>query len=147
MSSAMTDDEIRAFLREGSRTGKLATVRPNGAPHVTPVWFDLDEDTGDLVFLTRTDSVKARNMAVEPRVSVSVDLETMPFAFARVDGIAHLTPFEEDPDATRQWATATARRYVGDDRAEQYGRRNGVPGEAVVRVTPTRLVGSAGVAD
>ena len=36
---------------------------------------------------------------------------------------------------------------MGADRAEEYGRRNGVPGELLVRVTPQRIVGETGVAD
>ena len=42
MSRRMADDEWRAFLLEGTRTGKLATVRADGTPHVTPIWFVLD---------------------------------------------------------------------------------------------------------
>ncbi|TMD44650.1 MAG: PPOX class F420-dependent enzyme, partial [Chloroflexi bacterium] len=40
--------EQRAFLLEGTRTGKLATVRKDGRPHVVPIWFHLDGNT--LVF-------------------------------------------------------------------------------------------------
>jgi nitroimidazol reductase NimA-like FMN-containing flavoprotein (pyridoxamine 5'-phosphate oxidase superfamily) len=40
----MTIEEIRRFLSHGTFTGKLATVRKNGSPHVAPVWFVLDED-------------------------------------------------------------------------------------------------------
>ena len=45
------------------------------------------------------------------------------------------------------WATAIARRYMGDALAERYGRRNTVVGELLVRVVPTRVVAFAGVAD
>ena len=40
----MSDDETRAFLSEGTRTGKLAWVGRDGSPHVAPVWFVLDGD-------------------------------------------------------------------------------------------------------
>jgi len=50
MAHKMSPEEIREFLAHGTRTGKLATVRANGAPHVAPVWFVLDGD--DLVFNT-----------------------------------------------------------------------------------------------
>ena len=46
----MDDAEWRAFVSEGTRTGKLATVRADGRPHVVPIWFVLDGD--DLVFTT-----------------------------------------------------------------------------------------------
>ena len=40
----MSDEERRAFLLEGTRTGKLATIRRDGRPHVVPIWFLLDGD-------------------------------------------------------------------------------------------------------
>lgn len=127
----------------GAHTGKLATVRSNGQPHVAPIWFSFD-DRGRAVFLTGASTLKARNMRGEPRVSLLVDVEEMPFGWARIDGVVS---FSDDPDELLHWATETARRYVGDDRAEAFGRRNGVPGEIVVFIEPTRLVGESGVTD
>ena len=139
----MSEEEVRAFMRRGSRTGKLATIRADGSPHVAPVWFDFDDATGDLIFLTHGESLKGRNLRRDPRVSIAVDEEEMPFGWARIDGVATRS---EDPDELLRWATETCRRYVGDDRADEFGRRNGVPGELVVRVRPTRIVGEADVA-
>ena len=138
----MTEAEIRAFMGAGSNTGKLATVRADGSPHVAPVWFAFDPDTGDPVFMTWHTSLKAKNMQSDPRVSICVDDEAFPFAWARIDGTVS---FSEDNLV--YWSTVTCRRYVGDDRAAEFGARNGVEGELVVRVTPTRMVGQAGVAD
>lgn len=125
----------------GSRTGKLATVRADGSPHVAPIWFTFDPANGDVVFMTWHESLKARNMRRDPRVSICVDDETFPFAWARIDGIAAMS----DTDLV-YWATETSRRYVGDGRAGEYGARNGVQGEQVVRVSPTRLTGEEDVA-
>jgi len=143
MGRRMDEHEVRTFMSSGSLTGKLATVRTDGHPHVAPVWFTFD-DAGRAVFLTGATTLKARNMRREPRVSLLVDVEEMPFAWARLDGIAH---FSDDPDELLTWATETSRRYVGDDRADEFGRRNGVPGEVVVFIDPTRLVGEGGVTD
>jgi nitroimidazol reductase NimA-like FMN-containing flavoprotein (pyridoxamine 5'-phosphate oxidase superfamily) len=49
---AMTEAEWREFRCAGTRTGKLATTRRDGRPHVVPIWFVLDGD--DLVFLIGT---------------------------------------------------------------------------------------------
>jgi len=138
----MTDAEARAFLGEGTRTGKLAVVRRDGAPLVVPIWFVLDG--ADLVFTTGADTVKGRALRRDGRVSLCVDDEAPPYAYVRVDGAAAL---DEDPGPLLHWATRIAARYMGEARAEEYGRRNGVPGELLVRVTPTRLVGRGGVAD
>lgn len=75
----MSVDEYRQFLVEGTRTGKLATVRKDGRPHIAPVWFDLDGN--ELVFTTWHESVKAINMRRDPRVSICVDEEIPPYAF------------------------------------------------------------------
>ncbi len=53
----------------------------------------------------------------------------------------------DDPDELLRWATTIAGRYMGDDVADDYGRRNGVPGELLVFVHPTRISGSLAVAD
>ncbi|HET9543782.1 MAG TPA: hypothetical protein VFP02_11895 [Acidimicrobiales bacterium] len=45
MATVMTDDERRAFLLEGTRTGKVAWISPQGNVHVAPVWFVLDGTT------------------------------------------------------------------------------------------------------
>jgi PPOX class probable F420-dependent enzyme len=143
MGRKMDAADIRAFMGTGSRTGKLATVRADGSPHVVPIWFAFDAD-GDVVFLTDGGSLKARNMRRDPRVSLLVDDEAMPFAWARIDGTV---AFDEDPDQLLHWATETCRRYVGDDLAASFGRRNAVPGELVVRIKPSRMVGELGVAE
>lgn len=141
MGRSMSESEVRAFMMTGSRTGKVATVRKDGRPHVMPVWFTFDDETGDVVFMTWHTSLKARNMRRDGRVSISVDDEQFPFAWARLDGVASFS------EADRvHWATETCRRYVGDDRAAEYGARNGGEGGLVVRVRPTRLVGQWDVA-
>jgi PPOX class probable F420-dependent enzyme len=145
---SMTPDEVVAFLRDGSRTGKLAVTRSDGRPHVTPVWFDIDSATGEVVFLTVAATVKGRALRRDGRISLCADQMEMPFAFARIDGeVASITPFEDDPEAVRHWATETCRRYVGDDRAEEFGRRNAAPGEVLVRIRPTAYTGATGVTD
>jgi len=136
----MGDDDVVAFLEaRPARTAKLATVRADGRPHIAPIWYALDR-----VFNTGSDTVKGRNLERDPRLALCVDDDTPPFTFVIVEGTATLS---EDPEALRHWATVIGGRYMGDDRAESYGARNGVPGELVVRLRPTRVTGSARVAD
>ena len=53
----------------------------------------------------------------------------------------------DDLDEVRAWAARIGARYMGPDRAEEYGARNGVPGELLVRVTPKHVVAEAELAD
>jgi PPOX class probable F420-dependent enzyme len=138
----MFTPESRAFLSGGQRTGKVATVRANGWPHVAPVWYILDGDT--ILFTTWQTTVKAANIRRDGRISICVDDETPPYTFARVDGTAELS---DDLEELTKWATRIAAKYLGDDLAEAYGKRNGVPGELLVRVTPTKVVFQANIAD
>ena len=132
---SITDPQVRAFLTEGTRTGKLGFLSPSGRPLVTPVWFVLEGDT--LVFNTGQDTAKGRALARDPRVSLCVDLEQPPYAFVQVQGEAELS---DDLDELVRTATAIAARYMGPERAEEFGKRNGVPGELVVRVRPTKVL-------
>ena len=132
----MTDEQAYAFLAEGRRTGKLAVVRRDGRPMVTPVWFLVDDD-GALVLMTMSTSVKARAIRREPRVSLAVDLEEPPYAYVRVDGIAEVI---DDQAALADWAVRIAERYMGAEWAVEHGPRNAVPEERIVRITPARIV-------
>ena len=142
MSHTMTESERRQFLAEGTRTAKVSTTRADGRPHVAPVWFALDGD--DLIFTTGETTVKGRNLLRDPHVAICVDDERMPYAFALIEGTATLS---EDPSELLRWATIIAGRYMGADQAEAFGQRNGVPGELLVRVTPTNVTAVSGVAD
>ena len=138
----MSAEQRRAFLQWGTRTGMLATTRPDGRPHVAPVWFVLDGD--DLVFTTGADTVKGRSLRRDGRVCLAVDDPTPPFAFVMVEGVASIS---QDPATLLDYATRIGRRYMGDERAGEYGRRNGVPGELLVRVSPHRIVAQDRIAD
>ncbi|UED88127.1 PPOX class F420-dependent oxidoreductase [Streptomyces profundus] len=138
MAHAMRSEEWRAFVTDGTRTGKLSTVTEDGHPHVAPVWFVLDGD--EVVLTTGKRSVKGRNLARDGQVAFCVDQETPPFGFVLLRGRAELS---EDPDELRTWATRIAARYMGADRAEEFGARNAVPGELLVRIRPERVVAEA----
>jgi PPOX class probable F420-dependent enzyme len=142
MSRPMTDGERRGFLSAGARTGKLATVRADGRPHVAAIWFVPDGD--DVVFMTGRDTVKGRNLRRDLRASLLVDDETPPFSWVRIDGTAEIA---EDLDEMLVWSTRIAARYMGAGRAEEYGRRNAVPGELLVRLRAAHMASEAGVAD
>jgi PPOX class probable F420-dependent enzyme len=142
MARDMTDDERRAFLSEGTRTGKVAWISPKGNVHVAPIWFVLDGD--DVVFTTHRDTAKGRAMTEGARVSLAVDDQAPPFSFVKVDGEVTIS---EDPDVLLDVATRIGGRYMGEDRAEEFGRRNGVPGELVVRLRPTKVTALAELAD
>src|SRR3954462_16045770 len=103
----MTDDEVRAFISaDPPHTGKLATVRADGRPHVAPVWYAVDDD-GSIVFTTGEDTVKGRNLARTGYAAMSIDDEGPPFSFVLVDGPVELS---DDIDEVRSLATILGTR-------------------------------------
>ena len=139
----MDEAEIRAFLTFGTRTGKLAVTRLDGSPMVVPIWFAVDDDD-TLLFTTWGESIKGKSLRRDGRVSLCVDSDQPPYAYVRVDGA---TTILDDAELLRTWATHIGARYMGAELAEQYGERNGVPGELLVRITPTRIVAQAGITE
>ncbi|GAA0574819.1 PPOX class F420-dependent oxidoreductase [Actinomadura livida] len=138
----MTESEWRAFVSEGTRTGKAGVVRKDGSPHVTPIWFVLDGD--DVLFNTGRKTVKGRALARDPRLSICVDDQEPPFSYVQIQAEAALI---EDLDEMRRWATAIGGRYMGDGRAEEFGARNAVPTEYLVRARITKVIAERDIAD
>jgi PPOX class probable F420-dependent enzyme len=106
-----------------------------------PVWFVLDGE--ELVFTTWGDSVKGRNLRRNPRAAVIVDEDVVPYAFVHIRGPVTLS---DDLEELLRFATAIGGRYMGADRAGEFGRRNAVPGELLVRLRPQRVIATADVA-
>jgi PPOX class probable F420-dependent enzyme len=144
--AAMTPEQTWDFLMEGTQTAHLATVRADGRPHVKPVWFLLSGAPGDfrVIFTTAADTVAGRNLRRDGRVMICVDDPVPPFSFVLIEGTAGLS---EDPAELLDAATTLGARYMGADRAAEYGARNAVPGELIVRVTPGRVLAQRAIAD
>jgi PPOX class probable F420-dependent enzyme len=137
--ASLSEPDVRAFLSHGTRTGKLGWTARDGRPLVAPIWFLLEGEGEDstLVFNTGDGTAKGRALARDPRVVLCVDLEEPPFAFVQVQGTVTLS---SDLDELRRTATELGARYMGEDRAAEFGARNAVPGELVVRIIPTKVL-------
>ena len=145
----MSKAEIGRFLRQGTFTGKLATVKKDGSSHVVPFWFVLDNrnsrgQIGDIILTTGDTSVKAQNIQRDNRVSICVDDQKPPFSFVTIFGSAKIQPYKQKE--VLKWATKIAERYMGKDNAEAYGKRNSEEGLVLVRIKPTRIIAEKDIA-
>lgn len=133
--------EIRSFLATGTRTGMLGFTAADGRPLVAPVWFVVagSGDDWELQFNTGRDTAKGKAIARDPRLVLCVDVPAPPYSFVQIQGVAQVS---EEPAALLRSATAIGGRYMGAERAEEFGRRNGVPGELLVRLRPVKVVSS-----
>ncbi len=138
----MSRDQWLQFVLSGTRTGKLAVTRSSGAPHVTPIWFLVDtaEQGDEVVFTTGDTSLKAKALRRDPRFALCVDDQAPPYSFVQIEGEARLI---EDLDEMLVWATNLGARYMGEDQAEEFGKRNAVPGELLIRGRITKVTAQA----
>lgn len=106
-------DEVRAFL-DAPRLAVLATVRADGSPHLTVVWYGRRGD--EVIVNTTAPRSKARNLARDPRVSLLVgEMER----YVRLEGEARIVA--TGADAVRD-IHDLAVRYDGADAAERQTR-------------------------
>jgi len=142
MPTKMISEEILAYIDEKPRTARLATVREDGRPHVSTIWIVRDGE--EIVFTTWHTSVKGRNLTRASQAAVSVDDMSDGSSYIAIEGTVTIDP---DPAQSRIWATKLGAKYMGEGRAEEFGKRNGVPGEVVCRLRPTRMSGMRGITD
>jgi len=148
----MSSGGWQEFVLAGTRTGKVAVVRRDGRPHVSPVWFTLD-DVGeradgahpDVVFMTGAGTVKARALRRTGRFALAVDDQEPPYSFISLT--CRVSSMVDDPAQALPWATRLGARYLGPARAAEFGARNAVPGELLVRAEVTSVVALAALAD
>lgn len=93
------------FLLEDPIVGHLATVRPDGAPQVEPMWFAFDGER--LKFTHTTTRGKYRNLQANPGMALEVSNPENPYEFVEVLG----TLVSAEPDPTGAFYVELGRRY------------------------------------
>jgi PPOX class probable F420-dependent enzyme len=132
MVMPLTRDEIDEFLR-APNVAVVATVDPDGQPHVVPTWY-LYED-GEIVLHTGRRSRKYRNLRQNPRVTLCVDSKAAPYKAIVIYGRANLE-VRTDEERTRRMAVA----YLGEAIGSRYADSLRAERLVVVRVKPDRVI-------
>ena len=133
----MTPKQIQAYLSK-PHIADLATVRPDGSPHVAPVWF-LYED-GFIKILAETSSVKVRNLKGESRVSVSIATDQRPYEYVIVNGVAEISEGDIS-DILRRISV----HYQGLEEGERYAEKTLRELElCLITIRPSKLIGWSG---
>ena len=133
-----------AFVAENHR-GVLATLRSNGRPQLSNLFYAYDPDT-DLVRISVTaDRAKTRNIEADPRVTLHVTSPDF-WTWVAVEGTAELTPVAEDPhDATVEELITYYRGVSGEhDNWDEYRAAMVADRRRVVRFRPEHTYGSLG---
>jgi len=121
-------DRQRAFL-ENPFVGVVTDLRPDGSPHSTVVWVDVDDEV--VSFNTAWPRAKPRYLANDPRVSLVVIDPADPYRWISIDGTVTLSEEGANDQIDR-----LAKKYAGLDSYPWHK-----PGETrvSVRITPTRI--------
>jgi len=98
-------------LFERDTIAHVATLTPDGMPHVTPVWIDHDPDTGHLLINTERGRRKARNVERNPEVGISMTDPDDPYRRLSVIGVVAAATTE----GARAHIDTLSRRYTGDE--------------------------------
>lgn len=117
---------------------RLATVRPDGAPYVVPLWFQWDEDDGSFWLVIREKARFVPNILKEPRVCLSIAADTPPYVRATIMGRAEIVA---TPGQSEQWMAIARRmtlRYVGDVDPGYFERTARYP-RWLVRIVPYEI--------
>lgn len=145
----MSKDETKTFLKQGTFTGKLATVSKDGSPHVVPIWFILDNED-NIIFETFDTSVKGKNILRDSRVSLSVDDQKFPYSFVTIFGRAEILKSYDNKEGSNeflQWAKEISARYVGQKKADVYAKRNSSEGAVLFRIIPKKIIAEKNIAN
>jgi nitroimidazol reductase NimA-like FMN-containing flavoprotein (pyridoxamine 5'-phosphate oxidase superfamily) len=114
----LTKEEREAFLQEKRVIMKIAVVRPDGSPLVTPLWFICRDSA--IWFTPREKAEWFACLRQEPRVSLVIDEQPLPYRKVMIDGVAELVHDVGEDDAWRELYRDLARRYVPAKDADAY---------------------------
>ncbi len=118
----------RSFL-EGAFVGVVTDLRPDGSPHSTIVWVDVDAE--GVSFNTAWPRAKPRYIAADPRVSLTVVDPGDPYRWIAISGTAQLVEQGANEQIDR-----LAKKYVGRD---TYPWHKPEERRVTVRIAPARI--------
>lgn len=129
----MTQQELEEYLRR-PLVVTFTTIRPDGSPHVTPIWYEYDD--GKFYCWVGSNTVKARNIRRDSRVSLCIATHDHPYSYVIAEGMCEISH-----DGVAERARSIAMRYYGEERGARFANEINQEGESVLLVvTPTRML-------
>lgn len=130
---SMTQQELEEYLRR-PLVVTFTTIRPDGSPHVTPIWYEYDG--GKFYCWVGADTIKVRNIRHDPHVALCIATHDHPYKYVIVNGSCEISH-----DGVAERARSIAVRYYGEERGARFASETYRDGEAVLLVvTPTRML-------
>jgi len=122
--------EVEEFLKQ-PQVAAFSSLRPNGRPHVTPVWFEYDGR--EFTISTFRGTQKAKNIAAKGFAALSIYSRDPPYRQVTVEGIAHVAgPIDN------VWRERVAMRYLGEAAGRAYVRESFELDVIAIRLRPVK---------
>jgi PPOX class probable F420-dependent enzyme len=122
--------DVIDFLRE-SNVASLATTRPNGRPHVTPVWYEYDGR--EFVISSLRTTQKMKNIARKGFAALCIYSQEMPYRQVLIEGTARVAS-----PVDNVWRERVATRYLGETAGRAYVRESGDWDVVAIHIRPVR---------
>jgi PPOX class probable F420-dependent enzyme len=127
-------DDVKQCVDDAKVFVTLATILPDGRPHLTVVWVKRDGD--DLLVSTTADRQQGKNMTRDPRVTLVISPPDNPYLYTEIRGSVTLTP-----DPTKDLPDELSRKYTGQDYLTFNPASVNDGARLVVRITPEKITG------
>ncbi|MDP6831111.1 MAG: pyridoxamine 5'-phosphate oxidase family protein [Alphaproteobacteria bacterium] len=114
----LSQEERTAFLRERRVVMRIAVVRPDGSPLVTPLWYLYEDEA--IYFTPRERSEWFTCLRADPRAALCIDEQPLPYHKVMIEGVAELLYDVGADDEWRDLYLRMAKQYVPSDDAEAY---------------------------
>ncbi len=135
---AVISSDVKAFIGE-PHVAALATIRPDGRPHVTPVWYDFDGD--EFTVATFRTAQKLKNVSHKGFAALTVFTPDAPYRNVIVEGTARVgSPLDN------VWRERLAVRYLGERAGRMYVQETADWDVIAIHIRPTRWT-STGFSD
>ena len=133
----LSQSEINEFL-DGVYIARVATTRPDGRPHIAPVWYLWDDDT--LYFESESRTVKTRNLRLNPNIAISVDVTAggLRLKYVILEGRVE---FIENVEEVKKIANRVYSRYMGQEALDTRPVQEMLKlADLIVSLKPTRFI-------
>ncbi len=137
MSIGMSAQEIEDFLSEGN-IARIATVKPDNSPHVTPVWYLWENN--QLWMTIPKDSVKARNIRQNNKVAVAIDTDKAPSKAVIIEGTTKIEELTSEME--RKIDRRMAAKYVKPEYLDEYIKWDNAQGVEYIyiKIRPEKIM-------
>lgn len=129
MAKKLSERDIK--LIDGKNFAYLATLLPDGSPHVTPMWVDHEGDV--LLMNTAIGRIKQRNITRDPRVSITIVDSNNPYD--RI--IIHGRVVSQTEQGAEAHIDKLAKKYTG---ANKYQKASPSEKRIIIKIDPLRIL-------